>query len=71
MSNQTPIESGVKHGCCGVGRACTPDTCMVLPAGKTCGMCRCFSYCRALLGRRWGDIHCDFFPRRFRKKDGV
>ena len=26
------------QGCC-VDKACTPDTCMDLPAGKTCGDC--------------------------------
>lgn len=53
-----------KHGCC-VDRECTSDTCMQLPAGKTCGDCVHVKRCVAIFGHKPADTYCDFFPRRF------
>jgi hypothetical protein len=55
-----------KLGCCVDGR-CTADTCMHLPAGKTCGDCvhlrRCVAF--GFTDSETADS-CDFFPRRLR-----
>ena len=57
----------VKHGCC-TDKACTPDTCMELPAGKTCGDCIHTYRCVAIFGHTAADTYCDWFPRRFNPK---
>ncbi len=53
------------NGCC-VDKACTADTCMDLPASKTCGDCVHSYRCCAMFGHTPTDTYCDFFPRRFR-----
>lgn len=52
------------YGCC-ADKACTEDTCMVLPGDKTCGDCLHFRHCAAFYARKATDNYCDFFPRRF------
>lgn len=52
------------HGCC-ADKTCTPETCMELPEGTTCGGCYAFEHCRAFYGHTPEDTYCDFFPRRF------
>lgn len=52
------------HGCCD-DRACTPDTCMELPSGVTCGDCVHVERCCTIYGHIPGDTYCDWFPRRF------
>lgn len=53
------------NGCC-ADKSCTPDTCMGLPDGRTCGDCRHIERC---LGFGFTGSpkrkDCDFFPRRF------
>jgi hypothetical protein len=53
-------------GCCR-GKDCTPDTCMKLPEGKTCGACVLFGRCKVLIGVAPDDTICDFHPRKFRE----
>lgn len=55
------------HGCC-VDKACTSDTCMKLPDGKTCGDCRHVERCVSMFGHVPSDAYCDWFPRRFAEK---
>lgn len=52
------------HGCC-ADKACTDQTCMELPVGKTCGDCRHFNHCTAFYAHKASDTYCDFYPRRF------
>jgi len=54
------------HGCC-VDKACTSETCMQLPEGKTCGHCFHAYRCNVLFGHKDTDTYCDWFPRRFRE----
>lgn len=64
-----------KHGCCvdreyfvktGRGdKGCTQESCMELPAGKTCGDCRHVNHCKAFYAVKPDRTYCDFFPRRF------
>jgi hypothetical protein len=54
-------------GCC-VDKACTPETCMNLPEGKTCGDCVHAHRCCAIFGHKPEDTTCDWFPRRFRDR---
>lgn len=54
------------QGCC-VDRSCTPETCMELPAGKTCGDCIHHERCCVMYGHVPDDNYCDFFPRRFKE----
>ena len=62
------------NGCCAdkkYGKGCTPETCMSLPEGKTCGMCVHWHRCKALIYDLNPDgTVCDFFPRRFRENTG-
>ncbi len=60
----------VKHGCC-VDKKCTPNTCMELPAGKTCGDCYHVARCTAIFGHTARDKYCDWFPRRFKEVRGA
>lgn len=60
-----------KPGCCvdreyKTPRGCKPDTCMVLPDGKTCADCVHVRRCVAMFGATETDRWCQFFPRRFR-----
>jgi len=55
------------NGCC-VDKKCTPDTCMTLPEGKTCGDCFHGPRCFAIFGHKASDTFCDWFPRKFREK---
>jgi hypothetical protein len=58
-------------GCCvdkKYGEGCTPETCMVLPQGMTCGDCVHIHRCKAIYGHVEQDTECDWFPRRFRAK---
>jgi hypothetical protein len=80
FSKQTPVvpirpETGTgqvldsargKEGCCADG-SCTPDTCMDLPLGKTCGDCVHRNRCISMYGADEAQTHCGFFPRRFRE----
>ena len=52
-------------GCCVDGH-CTPDTCMDLPDGQTCGDCIHVRRCVAMFGHFPTDTSCDWFPRRFK-----
>jgi len=54
-----------KPGCC-CDKSCTPDTCMVLPDGKTCGMCAYSTRCLVCGFTRPERRVCDWFPRRYR-----
>lgn len=54
------------HGCC-VDQKCTPETCMALPEGKTCGGCIHIRRCKAMFGHVETDTYCDWYPRRFRE----
>ena len=54
----------MRNGCC-LDRQCTPDTCMNLPEGVTCGDCRNFRRCQGIFGCKAKNIACDWFPRRF------
>lgn len=56
----------VRHGCC-TDRACDAQTCMQLPAGKTCDVCVWFYRCSIFGFTTAGSDSCDFFPRRFRE----
>ena len=56
-----------KQGCCEDGK-CTPETCMILPAGKTCDDCVHLMRCEAIFGHVPADTVCDWFPRRFRER---
>jgi hypothetical protein len=61
------------HGCCvdkKYGNGCTEETCMQLPAGKTCGDCVHIKRCKAIFGHVESDTSCDWFPRRFVLKAG-
>lgn len=58
--------SDKKAGCCR-DKSCTPQTCMVLPEGKTCGACAHFTRCQKIVGARAEYTVCDFFPRRFQE----
>jgi hypothetical protein len=51
-------------GCCADG-ACTPETCMNLPDGYTCGDCVHIKRCKAIFGHTEKDTACDWFPRKF------
>lgn len=57
-----------EHGCC-VDGSCAEDTCMALPAGKTCGGCVHFRRC-SLFGftDSVDRTSCDFSPRRFKER---
>lgn len=54
----------MSHGCC-ADKACTHETCMQLPTGKTCGDCVHLKHCSAFYAHTPVDSYCDFFPRRF------
>ena len=54
------------HGCC-IDNVCTPDTCMELPEGETCGDCYHITVCYTFCGHEMKDTYCDWFPRRFIK----
>lgn len=60
-------------GCCtdrrlGYERACTDDTCMRLPAGKTCGDCVHLTRCKSFgFTAAASEQACSFHPRRFRE----
>lgn len=56
----------MSHGCC-ADKACTDQTCMELPAGKTCGNCVNFRHCQAFYAHAATDTYCDFLTRRFRE----
>ena len=61
-------EGATMSGCCidkQYGKGCTPETCMVLPDGKTCGDCVHIHRCKAIFGHTETDTECDWFPRRF------
>jgi len=61
-------------GCCAdrkYGKGCTTETCMVLPQGTTCGDCVHIARCKAIYGHVEQDTYCDWFPRRFRKRQAV
>lgn len=63
-----PVEQGgdtMKHGCC-TDKACTPETCMELPQGKTCADCVRINYCISLGVTDTARTSCDWFPRRFK-----
>lgn len=57
----------MKHGCC-ADRACTPETCMELPKGKTCADCLFIVHCKRIYGVKTENTSCDFFPRRFKSR---
>lgn len=57
----------VKHGCC-ADKSCTPDTCMGLPDGKTCGDCVHEYRCCLIFGHTQTDTYCDWFPRKYQDK---
>jgi hypothetical protein len=62
------------QGCCEdkkYGKGCTPDTCMNLPDGLTCGDCYHINKCSKIFGHTSTDTYCDWFPRRFITKGGV
>ncbi len=54
------------HGCC-ADEACTNNSCMELPKGKTCGDCYAFRHCAGMYAVTKERTSCDFFPRRFRE----
>lgn len=54
-------------GCC-TDHACTPNTCMRLPTGVTCGDCAHWARCNGLYDCKLTDTTCDWFPRQFRKR---
>lgn len=54
-------------GCC-VDKKCSPETCMNLPEGKTCGDCVFVDRCVAIFGHTPEDKYCDWFPRKFTPK---
>ena len=58
----------MKHGCC-TDKACTPATCMELPAGETCAACQFVKHCQRMYAVKPENTSCDFFPRRFRKSN--
>lgn len=47
-------------------RGCSPDTCMTLPSGQSCGTCFHHNRCTGLFGAKTENTVCQFFPRRFR-----
>lgn len=58
------------HGCCvnrehGYRGGCTPDTCMELPAGRTCHDCAHLRRCVLMFGGDPESTSCGWFPRRF------
>jgi hypothetical protein len=57
-------------GCC-TDKCCNDQTCMTLPVGKTCGDCKHFRRCRALIGLDESCAICDFYPRRFSEVEKV
>jgi len=54
----------MKPRCCHE-KSCTPEDCMILPDGKTCGDCVHRRWCENIIGKTLQDDTCDFFPRRF------
>lgn len=55
-------------GCC-ADKACTSETCMLLPEGKTCGDCVHCYRCTRIYGMHETDTACSFFPRKFLDKE--
>lgn len=59
------------NGCCidkKYGKGCTPETCMTLPDGKTCGDCVHAKRCLGIGYTPSPKVRdCSFFPRRFRE----
>lgn len=53
-------------GCC-VDKACTPETCMTLAEGETCGSCVHLNRCAAIFGCKPTGKTCDWFPRRYHR----
>ena len=63
-------------GCCvnffgGYPRACDASTCMNLSEGETCATCVHTSRCVAIFGAKPENTSCDFFPRRFRRREAT
>jgi len=58
------------QGCC-ADKSCTPKTCMDLPDANTCGDCVHVKRCCAIFGHKPEDVYCDWFPRRFHKKEAA
>lgn len=54
-----------KSGCGG----CDESTCMRLPEGETCSSCIRFEHCAAIGCAKPANKTCDWFPRRFEKKE--
>jgi hypothetical protein len=44
---------------------------MTLPVGRTCGECKHFKRCHALIGLDESCAICDFYPRRFSEVEKV
>lgn len=56
----------MSQGCC-VDKVCTPETCMDLPHGTTCGDCMHIKRCLALgFTPSETETVCSFYPRRLR-----
>ena len=58
-------------GCCvdrKYGKGCTPKTCMILPEGESCGTCVHLKRCVLIFGHKPEDTYCDWFPRKFIRK---
>jgi hypothetical protein len=55
------------NGCC-VDKCCDKDTCMTLPEGESCATCCHSRRCTAIFGATLTDTSCQFYPRRFTKR---
>jgi hypothetical protein len=64
VSTHEALTATWTHGCC-TDNACTRETCMALPAGKTCAVCLHYHRCRWLIRISGRETWCDWFPRRF------
>lgn len=53
-----------KPGCC-VDKACTSETCMILPEGMRCGYCVHAQRCSQIYGQSMDSARCQWFPRKF------
>lgn len=60
----------IKMGCCR-DESCSSTTCMVLPAGTTCGSCKHYTRCAAMFGAKVDGPTCDFFPRRYAARQEI
>jgi hypothetical protein len=57
-------ETAKKRGGCCADDSCTPETCMDLPTGTTCGDCAHVRWCVMMFGKEASHTSCGWFPRR-------